>query len=248
MPIALQMTVSWSWGEGRREYLGMIRASTMKSRIEWRGNSKRLSMSLPFASKLERNRGKLLGCSTHDNLADSSTAGEEDVIELVLKQQGGFIYGTVDDPVGTLIQVRGEQPCQQHGRVRCHLGGFQYHRVSGSDRADRGGQQQVQWIVPSTDNQDEPQRVLSDMNVIKLVDDAGLDRAVGRPLVQVLDRIDTLLFEYTRLAYHKLLRMLIQILVNGLPDGGIVLGQQVVESSELLLAILEGLCDTGTEG
>lgn len=217
---------------------------------ETKGENQRktVSMSLPLASKLECNGGKLLGRSSHDDLADGSTTGEEDVIELVLKQQRGLVYSTVDDSVGTLIQVRGQQPCQQHRRIRRHLRGLQHHRVSGSDRADRRGQQQVQWIVPSTDNQDEPQRVLSDMNVIKLVDDAGLDRAVRCPLVQVLNRIDTFLFEHTGLANHKLLRMLIQILVNGLPNGGIVLGQQVVESSKLLLAVFERLCDTGIEG
>lgn len=128
------------------------------------------------------------------------------------------------------------------------LGRFQQNRVSSGDRADRRGQQQVQGVVPCTDDQDHTQGVLADVDIVKLVDDTCLDGTVCGPLVEVLDGIDTFLLDHARFTDHQLCWGLVEVLENSLADGGVILGDHVVHGSELLLAVVQRPGDTSVEG
>lgn len=62
---------------------------------------------LPLASKFEGYGGELLRSRAHDDPSNLTRASVEDMIELVLEQQGRLGGSAVDDPVGALVEVGG---------------------------------------------------------------------------------------------------------------------------------------------
>lgn len=127
------------------------------------------------------------------------------------------------------------------------LGRFQQNRVSGGDRTDSRGQQQIQGVVPSADDQDHTQGVLADVDIVELVDDSCFDGAVGGPLVEVLDGIDAFLLDHARFADHQLCWGFVEVLEDSLADGGVIFGDHVVHGSELRFAVVKRPGDTSVE-
>lgn len=85
------------------------------------------------------------------------------------------------------------------------------------------------------------------MDIVELVDDSCFDGAVGGPFVKVLDGIDTFLLDHARFANHQLCWGFVEVLEDGLADGGVIFGDHVVHGPELRFAVVKRPGDTGVE-
>jgi len=85
------------------------------------------------------------------------------------------------------------------------------------------------------------------VDAVHLVDEAGLDRLLGGPLVKVLDGLMALLLDGENLAEEGLCWWFVKVLESGFAEEFFVLVEEVEEALELLAAVVQGLGEAGPE-
>ena len=95
----------------------------------------------------------MLGSSGHDDLADSTVTGVEDMVPFGLQKLCCLMNSAVDHNVGPAIQVAWEQFCEDLSSVRSDFGGFDDGCAARCNGAHQWTDGQEEWIVPWRDDE-----------------------------------------------------------------------------------------------
>ena len=115
-----------------------------------------------FAAEFERDGGQMRRRLLHDRAAERGAAREENVVEAVFEQFGGFVVAAVEDrDVFRREDLLDEFPYQAAGVCRGR-GGFQRHAVARSQGPDQRVERELERVVPRCHDEHDTFRFADD--------------------------------------------------------------------------------------
>jgi len=148
-----------------------------------------------LAAKLERHRRELLRGRFHHDAGDSPISRVEDVVEALLEERAGLFGTALDKCHAARVQVPRHEAAQQFRDMRRDLRRLQHHTVARRNRTHERGEQQLDRVVPRSNDQDDAERLAEDAGAGGLLLKRGSNLLRAHPSGQ-------LLFREQRLALH----------------------------------------------
>ncbi|KAI6768331.1 hypothetical protein HG530_006340 [Fusarium avenaceum] len=138
------------------------------------GNERRVQ-----ATKLEKHGGQSLSSLLGDNLANSLSAGEANLVKLLVEQKLGLVQSTVD--VGEALRVQGliKDLLEHHGTVGRRLRSLHDDAVAASDGADDNGEVELEGKVEGSDVENNAKG----FETGAMLHGAKLERDIGNRLI-----------------------------------------------------------------